>query len=145
MEQNNLLNDVSDYQYDVPANTGDRLANYFIDLIAFVGLYVGVSFVLISTDFISVDEVEEDEWVTTLLIWVVYFGYYVLLEGSNRGKTVGKMVSKTRVVTLDGNPIDYGTAFVRTLIRLIPFEFLSAFSGGQMWHDKWTKTKLIKA
>lgn len=69
--------------------------------------------------------------------------YYTLLEGSN-GKTMGKLVSGTRVVHEDGSPIGYSTAFFRTLCRMIPFEVFSIFfHNGRCWHDLITRTFVI--
>jgi uncharacterized RDD family membrane protein YckC len=57
---------------------------------------------------------------------VIVFLYFTLLEGHG-GQTVGKMAVKLRVVReVDGSPIDYGAAAVRTVLLIIDglFAFL---------------------
>ena len=57
---------------------------------------------------------------------VVWFLYFILLEG-HYGQTVGKMALSIKVVReADGAPIDYGDAAVRTILRIIDglFDYL---------------------
>jgi uncharacterized RDD family membrane protein YckC len=49
---------------------------------------------------------------------VITFGYYIYLEGTY-GQTIGKMALDIVVVTEDGDPIEYGPATIRTVLRLI--------------------------
>jgi uncharacterized RDD family membrane protein YckC len=75
---------------------------------------------------------------------LVYFAYYVGMEAST-GKTVGKYVTGTQVVTEDGEQPSGGTIFIRTLCRIIPFEPFSFFgSTPRGWHDNLSKTRVVK-
>jgi uncharacterized RDD family membrane protein YckC len=66
--------------------------------------------------------------------------YYTLLE-YKFGKTLGKLITKTRVVSSDGSPLTFRQCLGRTLCRLIPFErFSGFFMGGLFWHDLFSKT-----
>ncbi|MEI7827050.1 MAG: RDD family protein [Euryarchaeota archaeon] len=53
-----------------------------------------------------------------LIIVVVWFLYYTLLEG-RYGQTLDKWLVKVKVVKENGAPIDYGDAAVRTILRII--------------------------
>ena len=44
-------------------------------------------------------------WYWGVLYFVIYIAYFTLLEGS-KGQTVGKMITKIKVVREDGSPID---------------------------------------
>lgn len=144
MEQTNLLNEFSEPTFEY-AGAGQRFVNYLIDLIVFyvlmfiVGIFIGIAAVagVASTESIAI----------TILTYVfaiaLFLLYYTLLEGS-KGKTLGKLVTKTKVVTEDGSPMTYSKAFLRSLSRLVPFEPLSVFFGLKMWHDQWTNTMVIK-
>lgn len=57
------------------------------------------------------------------IIWLVYFTYF---EGTS-GQTFGKRVSNIRVVKENGEPCDMGSAFIRSLLRIIdrlPFLYI---------------------
>jgi len=55
------------------------------------------------------------------------------------------MVTGTVVVDENGDKPSVGSTLLRSLIRFIPFEAFTAFSSsGQMWHDSWTKTHVVK-
>jgi uncharacterized RDD family membrane protein YckC len=144
MEQTNLLNEFSEPTFEY-ASAGQRFVNYLIDIIIFyvlmfiVGIFIGIAAVagVASTESITIT-------ILTYVFAIAFFLlYYTLLEGS-KGKTLGKLVSKTKVVTEDGTPMTYNKAFVRSLSRLVPFEPLSVFFGVKMWHDQWTNTMVVK-
>jgi uncharacterized RDD family membrane protein YckC len=146
--QNNLLNEFTETPFEY-ASAGQRFLNYIIDTIAFYILYLIIlsflGFFMMDTFSNGISESTE------LIIFLMTYGlaifimlaYYTLLEGS-KGKTLGKLITKTKVVTETGEPITYKQTFIRTLIRFVPFEFLSGFSGLKMWHDQWTKTMVVK-
>ena len=77
----------------------------------------------------------------------VFFGYYGGFEGLF-GRTPGKFVFGTRVVSNSGGAPSFGQAFGRTLSRMIPFEafsFLFATDGEIVgWHDSIANTKVIR-
>ncbi|MGA7075634.1 MAG: RDD family protein [Halobacteriota archaeon] len=68
-----------------------------------------------------------------LIVLVIYFLYFTLLEGHG-GQTVGKKAVKIRVVReADGSPIDYGEAAVRTLLRIIDGLFAYLIGAILIW------------
>ncbi len=140
MEQTNLLNEFNEPSFE-PATTGQRLANYLIDIIVFYLLIIILSFILGAT--IGIGESGSFLAFYYFISFGLFFGYYTYFEGS-KGKTIGKMVTKTKVLTESGEPITYKQAFMRTLCRIVPFEFISAFLGTSMWHDKWVSTIVVK-
>ncbi len=143
--QQDVLNEFENrYVY---ASVGQRFVNYLIDVIVFYFLTFLFSAVLGAVLFAS-GGISDDSGPSMLLIYLlvlgVFIGYYTLMEGT-RGKTVGKMLTKTKVLKTDGTPIGYKDAFLRSLSRIVPIEWLSIFFGnGQMWHDSWTNTMLVK-
>ena len=119
------------------ANTGKRFAHYVIDIIIFyilifvIGLGLGAS----GSSFL----VES----FGLWIYLVLILYYWVME-SLTGKTVGKMITRTRIVKEDGSRPTPINVLGRTLSRLIPFEAFS-FLGtpGKGWHDSIPKIYVI--
>jgi uncharacterized RDD family membrane protein YckC len=76
---------------------------------------------------------------------VILLLYYTLCEKVFNGKTVGKWVSGTRAIREDGNELTIQDAFSRSLCRLIPFEGFSIWLGYGLWHDVWTRTKVVRS
>ena len=72
---------------------------------------------------------------------MTYFAYFFILEGAF-GLTIGKLLVNTRVVRADGRALDWNSAALRSLSRLVPFEPLS-LRQGTLWHDRWTSTRVV--
>ena len=122
------------------ATSGWRLLNMFIDMAGYYALAFLVGMLLYATGQASVVEGMNDY----LFGMILYFLYYAPQEALG-GVTLGKLITRTRVVREDGGPITLRDALVRTLVRLIPFEAFSFLSQSRPrgWHDSWSKTKVI--
>ena len=144
--QPDLLQDLDEGQYvwTQPASTGKRFVNYLVDLVSFYALILasGILGGLLFEDAF-IDALDAIPSILDRLITLVLFGIYIsIMEGITKGRTLGKLVTGTRAVRIDGNPFGWGDAFGRGFSRMVPFEQLSAF-GTAPWHDTWTKTKVI--
>ena len=53
-----------------------------------------------------------------LLLFLIGFGYYIVLEVV-LGGTLGKLVVGIRVYTVDGQPISWGASVIRNLLRIV--------------------------
>jgi uncharacterized RDD family membrane protein YckC len=71
--------------------------------------------------------------------------YYTISEKAFKGYTLGKLITGTRAIREDGGELTFKDAFLRSLSRLVPFEAFSIWFGSGLWHDAWTKTKVIKS
>lgn len=128
----------------VPAGQGLRLANLLIDRIAQVGISFGIGFTL--GTFGGEPMIEFLESIYGILIEVIIaIAYYFVLEVST-GRTLGKIVTGTKVVNEDGGPASVGQILGRSFSRLIPFEAFS-FLGTPCrgWHDSIPNTYVVKA
>lgn len=79
-----------------------------------------------------------------LTTYAVQVTYYFLWE-SLTYRTPGKLVCQTRVMGVDGDDPTTLSILLRTLVRLVPLEFLSflgPWPGG--WHDRWTGTCVVR-
>jgi uncharacterized RDD family membrane protein YckC len=139
---------IHDYEYP-DASGGKRFLNYLIDLvcgIGFIVLLAALTGVLEGFGVISGSE----EWLESMgpleerVFYSLLLGlYYVLMEGLF-GRTIGKLVTGTKVIGLDGLHPGWGTIILRSLARLVPFEpFSFLASEGSGWHDRWTDTRVI--
>ena len=146
-----LLSD-SDIPYQ-QATTGQRFLNYFIDnlfmrfgLSFLTGALFGVVLQFISPAFLENIAVRGTFafWFFIFTIGIFnYIVYYTLCEKLMNGYTLGKFITGTRAIRLDGNPLTFKDALLRSLSRIVPFEAFSGF--GVPWHDSWTNTQVIKA
>jgi uncharacterized RDD family membrane protein YckC len=78
-------------------------------------------------------------WLATL------FFYYLVCEGI-WFRTIGKMITGTRVIHTSGRSPSFIQVLIRTLVRYVPLEFLSYLGGGNRpsgWHDRWSNTRVI--
>lgn len=73
-------------------------------------------------------------------ISIVYYGLFETLSG----RTLGKLVTETRVVMRDGTTPGNDAILIRTLCRQIPLEFLSFIGAIPVgWHDMFSKTLVV--
>lgn len=118
--------------------TGKRLLNFLLDLLA---IYI------ISVLILKFFHVDDDKYLFAVTI-IVYFIYYFFLEATF-GATIGKMITKTKVVSTGGKDVPAHICITRTLRRTIPI--LNLFDAISFLHtekdglnDRWTGTKLIR-
>jgi len=78
------------------------------------------------------------------LIILTYFGYYIHLEHSYQ-KTIGKFITRTKVVNIYGQKAKLSQIVQRSFCRVFPFDpFTFFFPKKDMeFHDVFTQTKVI--
>jgi uncharacterized RDD family membrane protein YckC len=59
--------------------------------------------------------------IAIFVVFVIFFGYFILFEAFWNGQTPGKKMLGIRVVRDGGYPIDFGASLVRNLIRVAEF------------------------
>ena len=125
-----------EFRHKRPVNDltiGLRLVNIIIDITVFRIL----AYIL-----------EEIEFINSIpfmgLVFVFLFPIYYILGEFYFQQTIGKFFTKSIVVNEYGENPDFQTIFVRTVIRCIPIEPFSFFADNRGWHDKWTKTYVIR-
>ncbi len=91
-------------------------------------------------------------WSLGLLSFAFYIAYYTYLEGS-RGQTIGKMITRIKVVSEDGRPISMDQAFKRNILRIIDGLFAYLIGAVLIWRsdkqqrlgDSYARTVVVKA
>lgn len=113
------------------AGGGKRFANYILDTIAYYIIIFIIAFIG-GTFFGESDELYSFVMVSFYLGWLLYYWAFESLTG----KTVGKYITRTKIVKADGSHPTGINVLGRTLSRLIPFEAFSFLgSPGKGWHD----------
>lgn len=135
---------------DVLASKGIRFANFVIDYIVQIvfGIAFGVVLGIISAltgsyglyDLVIETEGRLADYIFGTIILIIY---YIIIE-TFTARSIGKYITKTKVVLYDGSKPTFNEILVRTLCRVIPFEALS-FLGedGKGWHDSISKTYIV--
>lgn len=59
-----------------------------------------------------------------LIVFLIFFGYFIVFELLWNGQTPGKRLLGIRVVRDGGYPLDFGSSVVRNLIRVVEAAFL---------------------
>ncbi len=127
----------------VLASKEKRLTNFIID---YFGLILAVAFFYILLDSLgyNISPSSTGDLKSQLQGSVFYLTYYLLIEGLMEGRSLGKLVTKTRVLTLDGRPPEVMDVIARSFIRIVPFEPFSFLGSSKLgWHDRWSKTLVI--
>ena len=127
----------------IPAGKGLRFANLIVDTVIYsiltfiVGMFVGSTWGEAGARFFE----SVLGYVSTGLM---YLFYYIALEHLF-GRTIGKMVTGTKVVNEFGDKATIGQIAGRSFARFIPFEVFSFLGDtGRGWHDSLPKTYVIK-
>ena len=143
-EQTNLLEEFTNVHE--PASGLKRFINYIVDMIIFYAIIFGI-FVFIESNnpsFLINDLTgESHDALIYFITFLIFFGYYALMEKNAGGRTIGKLLTGTKAIREDGEKLTAKDAILRTLCRFVPFEPLSGF--GTPWHDSWTKTTVVNA
>lgn len=124
------------------ANKGSRFVNYLIDGIVYLafcllfGLLLGVIIMVLNI------ELPENELFFNIIGIILMFVYYFLIEIMTKGRSIGKYVTGTKVIMINGSTPTTKDYLYRNLCRLIPFDALT-FLGENGWHDSISKTTVV--
>jgi uncharacterized RDD family membrane protein YckC len=147
--------DLFDSQVEyVTAPKGSRFVNFLIDnlFMNFALSYATEYFIFnilgkVAPDFLNSAASSEQSFDYILLLFFIsyfnYILYYTICEKAFNGYTLGKIITGTKAVRIDGLPLTFKDALLRSLSRIVPFEAFSGL-GDKPWHDSWTKTTVIK-
>lgn len=120
------------------ANTGKRFGNYIIDYIATYIMSFGIGLVF------GLSGYSDNLFGSILFSLFLTLLYYWGMEAAF-GKTLGKFITQTTVLSEDGTKPTATQLMGRTLSRLVPFEPFSYLGGNppRGWHDRWSRTVTV--
>lgn len=117
-------------------NAVTRFFNFIIDTI--------VWFIMVAILTNALDAKDPMQMVVGYFIFFAsYIGYYALMETKYQ-KTIGKWITKTKVVNKNGTKPQGGDILRRTFCRLIPFDRISFLFTPNGFHDRLSDTTVIK-
>jgi uncharacterized RDD family membrane protein YckC len=156
-EKEILREEREEMNYVDPVSKLTRFANFIVDQVA-IGVIInalnfGIAYLTLGAKYhdhilykvVNLRNLDMEALRASMYVSLaVTFFYYLLFEGSTRGRTLGKIITDTVAITQDGTPFTYNHALARTLCRFIPFEMLSALFFYLPWHDSITKTAVVR-
>ena len=132
------------------ATRSQRLTNFLVDGHCCLVLFFGVKFFLsLWALSIGIDTTRLDSpLLLTPVSLLVILAYYTTME-ARYNATLGKMLTRTRVLHLDGRRADFRQIVIRNLTRFMPFEPISGCISGDdvpmPWHDRISRTRVVVA
>ncbi len=121
--------------------SGIRFINFIFDF--FILLILATIISIIIGIFIDPTNQVMTQIIGYIIIFGTFIGYYVIMEIKFQ-KTVGKFITKTKVVKMDGEKPENEDIIARTFYRLIPFDWVSFLFTKNGFHDYLSKTKVVK-
>ena len=126
---------------------GPRFGHFVVDFIAFQVLILIVDYifktVLNATSF-NFQLNASVGLIASIVLLLFYPLMYIVCE-SLWQKTPGKFLTKTRVIDEYGNKPEFMAIVFRSLIRVVPFDWISSYGDkySHGWHDRWSKTWVV--
>lgn len=118
-----------------------RLINFLIDTIVILLFFILI--ILLFYKILNIAKLEIELEIHNWHFFVIYNLYYVFFEKIT-GKTLGKIITKTKVVTMNSEHITWKSVIIRSLARILLFEvflYLKKYPIGL--HDKISNTIVI--
>ncbi|WP_284460898.1 RDD family protein [Chryseobacterium sp.] len=128
-----------------------RFANFILDRLVITIAFLALGFIssllyqLANIDFfvnIIYKMSQVNRFVDILITSVIYFMYSFLIEYFTKGRSIGKYITGSKVICIDGTEPTFNDYLIRNISRIVPFDALS-FLGENGWHDKWSETRVI--
>ncbi|MEH6407381.1 MAG: RDD family protein [Leeuwenhoekiella sp.] len=108
-----------------------------------VWLALTFTFSLILDLFIHTKNIDIINGGLIFCIFGSFISYYLIMEYKFQ-RTLGKFLTKTKVVTQTGSKPSLNDIFIRTLCRFIPFDRTSFIVVKNGFHDSLSKTTVVK-
>ena len=128
------------------AGQGQRIINLVVDMttIATIWVILTVILLILGLNQTYTDETgEKVPFIPLLIVLPTFWGYYIFTEYKFQ-RTLGKLLTKTKVVSSTGEKPTILQIIFRTLSRSIPFEYFSYFVTVEGVHDRLSKTRVVK-
>lgn len=132
------------------ASKEKRFLNFIIDIVvrAIFLVVLGITSIIILNEIGYEDlafEIEnlDDKLIEYAIEYVFLIVYFMLFETFTQ-QSIGKFITQTKVLKIDGSKPTVVDILKRTFSRIVPFEPFS-FLGGSLtgWHDDWSNTVVV--
>jgi len=123
-----------------PASRERRLVNFLIDSVGLMIFIFLITVVIAAVDASFVESLSlPASYLLNVLATVLFYMPAELLTG----RTPGKLVTRTRVISKSGGRPTALQILGRTLLRLVPLEAFTFFARGPGLHDRGSGTRVV--
>jgi len=122
------------------ARTTLRGINFLVDLFVVIVLYLFTIFIIKNTT--NIISPREIILINRTTLFCVFIFYFIIAETIFQ-KTIGKLLTKTKVIDLEGGKPNFLKITTRTFSRLIPLDGISYLYTINGFHDKIAKTVVV--
>jgi len=145
----------ADFKIRLIANIFDLCLLGLINIIfIFLSLFTIVGWDLVFSDFFSIallgSQFSFSKLMFIFIFLLIFTGYFVYFLWRD-GQTIGKMLLKVRVVSVDGQPLTLKKALLRSFSYLasiltlgIGFFWIKFDKNNEAWYDRISKTHVVK-
>ena len=130
------------------ANRISRFINFVVDTTIIAALWIGLFHIFneVYLSRVPVDWLHDRKFPLVLegSFIVIYVLYYFIFETLS-ARTLGKILTSTKVVNLQGKKASPWSILKRSLVRLIAIEWFTYFKKEPIgWHDYFSDTLLVR-
>jgi len=153
--ETDIASDDNEQEIFYVASAARRFFNCVLDSFFLIVLYIAVLFMIGAIigiiQFVTGRKILSNEVPTIMEIilqitWLFWLVLYYFLQEYFMGWTLGKLITRTLVISADGNQPIAKQIIGRTLSRFIPCEPFSLLFGGSFpvgWHDHLSNTRVV--
>lgn len=131
------------------ASRGIRFLNYIIDYLVIIIGFIIIGLILgfladtgITKPLEILERLGENTLLDRIITMIVYVIYLFSIEYFTKGRSIGKFITGTKAISIDGTTPTMRDFLIRNFIRLIPFDGISFFTENG-WHDSWSETRVV--
>lgn len=126
------------------ASKGARFANYLIDLVAFyIVFFVVITILMLISPAYREWMASASNIIQRLIGVISYILFSFAMETATGGRSLGKLITGTRVIMTDGQKPSAVNYFLRNIIRGIILVDQLSFLSENGFHDSWSNTRVI--
>jgi len=158
MSENIFISDTANIKY---AGFRKRLLAYLVDMLILVLVGFGVQSLMGQSPLLILKVnsltqyqqlLETRSILPTIFLYILTFGFYILMWVNNDGATPGKQLMGIKIVKSDGSKIGYPSAILRSVfgytlssvVSSLGFLWVIWDKKKQGWHDKIANTVVIE-
>lgn len=117
-------------------SSGIRFLNFFMDLLVCL-------FIISILTYPLNTYIPRHRLIGGFIVIATYILYYVILEMRFQ-RTLGKMLTKTEVITINEEVPSFTDIIIRSVLRIFPFDGFTFLLMSNGLHDRLSNTKVVK-